>query len=183
MVTADAMGLIPANARIEKLDSSTMRQLMHWLSGAGIAKVAASELERSLEEKPELLEKIVEQLSDILEASPSSRHEWPRLVAILGVDQLARLLGISPASLRRYLVGRRETPDQVAHRLHFLALLVGDLAGAFNEIGIRSWFHRKLSLLGGVSPSELLKGSWSPDDRGPKRLRELTRSLVAFPAT
>ena len=31
----------------------------------------------------------------------------------------------------------------IAGRLHFLATVVGDLAGAYNEIGIRRWFERR----------------------------------------
>jgi predicted transcriptional regulator len=34
---------------------------------------------------------------------------------------LARLLGISPASVRRYAATTRETPDDVAARLHHIA--------------------------------------------------------------
>ena len=68
--------------------------------------------------------------------------EWPALHRVLGPDLLARLLQISTVSLRRYQSGARKTPDDVAVRLHALALMVGDLAGAYNDAGIRRWFAR-----------------------------------------
>jgi hypothetical protein len=71
----------------------------------------------------------------------------------------------------------------VAARLHFLALVVGDLAGSYNDVGIRRWFHRKRTLLDGRSPASLLKGEWDPDEEGPARVRQLARDLVSLSAT
>jgi hypothetical protein len=37
--------------------------------------------------------------------------------------------------------------------VHFLSLIVGDLTGAYNEIGIRQWFERKREIwLSGMIP-------------------------------
>src|SRR5260370_42522075 len=96
---------------------------------------------------------------------------------------LARLLGIPPASVRRYAAAARETPDNVAARLEWLALIVGDLAGAYNEIGIRQWFERKRSQLDGRTPAQLLTGHWKPDDTGPQKVRALAAALSGSPAT
>ena len=82
----------------------------------------------------------LQRLNDALDASPVPASEWPGLVNILGIDLLARLVGVSAVSVRRYASGNRPTPDDIAARLHFLALVVGDLAGAYNDIGIRRWF-------------------------------------------
>jgi hypothetical protein len=49
-----------------------------------------------------------------------------------------------------------------------LSLIVGDLSGAYNEIGMRQWFDRKRAQLGGRAPSDLLKGHWKPDHPGPR---------------
>jgi hypothetical protein len=46
-----------------------------------------------------------------------------------GETLLAALVGRSDASLRRYASGQRETPQGVAERPHWLALVVGELAG------------------------------------------------------
>jgi hypothetical protein len=64
-----------------------------------------------------------------------------------------------------------------------VALIVGDLAGAYNEVGIRRWFGRKRSALGGKTPAALLAADWNPDDSGPQKVRELARSLVSLSAT
>ena len=102
--------------------------------------------------------------------------EWPALQEVLGADLLASLVGISASSVQRYLGGARTTPDAVAVRLHFLALVVADLAGAYNDIGVRRWFGRPRKRLGGSSPAQLLAGGWWPDDDGPNRVRELAAS-------
>jgi hypothetical protein len=85
--------------------------------------------------------------------------------------------------LKRYQSGERDTPDDVAARLHFLALVVSDLAGSYNDIGVRRWFQRKRTLLDGRAPVTLLKGHWDPDDEGPMRVRQLARELVSLSAT
>jgi len=109
--------------------------------------------------------------------------EWNRLTDFLGLPLLSRLLGISAVSIRRYKAAARTTPDDVADRLHFLSLVVGDLGGAYNEIGIRQWFERKRTQLDGRTPLDSLKTRWKPTQPGPRRLRDLARALVASPAT
>ena len=98
-------------------------------------------------------------------------------------EPLASLLGISVTSLRRYASSERETPDAVAVRLHHLALIVGDLAGAYNEVGIRRWFDRTRAALDGKSPAAVLAGEWNPDDAAPRKVRDLARSLVTLSTT
>ena len=114
---------------------------------------------------------------------PLPAFEWKHLIRVLGVDVLERLLGISAVSIRRYARTIRTTPDDVAGRLHWLALIVGDLAGAYNEIGIRQWFDRKRAQLDGRTPAHLLARGWKPDDPGPQRVRGLAHALVGSPAT
>ena len=95
-----------------------------------------------------------------LDESPVPANEWPALHKVLGPELLARLVGISASSMRRYLSGIRPTPDAVAARLHFLALVVGDLAGAYNDVGVRRWFERSRQRLGGSAPARLLAEDW-----------------------
>jgi len=87
------------------------------------------------------------------------------------------------SSLKRYVSGERDTPDDVAARLHFLALVVGDLAGSYNPIGIRRWIHRKRTRLDGRPPAALLRGNWDPDEEAPRRIRQLATELVSLSAT
>lgn len=122
-------------------------------------------------------------LLDVLEESPLPSTEWVGLERVLGADLLAGLVGVSPSSLRRYAAGTRHTPDDVATRLHFLALVVGDLAGSYNDFGVRRWFSRRRSQLGGQAPADLLQGAWDPQEEGPENVRRLAAALLGAPAT
>jgi hypothetical protein len=180
---ADAMGLLPQDEVIENLDVKTLSLVLRHLAKAGIGRHFSHDLVEPSWSDAAKLEKLLGQLTDALEESPVPAHEWHRLADVLGVDQLAQLLGISPSSVRRYKAHARTTPDDVAARLHFLALIVGDLAGAYNDIGIRRWFERARTLLDNRSPAQLLRREWSPNDPGPRKVRDLARSLVTAPAT
>ncbi len=67
-----------------------------------------------------------------VEQTPLPETEWSALVDLLGLDLLASMTGVSPSSVRRYAAGSRETPDDVAGRLHFIALVLADLRGSYN---------------------------------------------------
>jgi len=177
---ADAMGLIPADERIDTLDFRTFQKIIKHVHRAGIARAVNFSFNGN-EAGP--LEHALQQLNTALEDSPAPEYEWVRLTAILGVDLLSRLLGISTVSLRRYKASARATPDDVAARLHFLTLIAGDLGGAYNEIGIRQWFERKRAQLGSRSPAQILRGSWQVRADGPMQIRDLARSLTASPCT
>ncbi len=177
---ADAMGLLPVNERIETLDLSSFRNAVRHIHRAGIARNVQLDL---INASGPNLERTLEHLNLALEESPVPQFEWNRLAEALGLDLLARLLGISPSSVRRYRANARTTPDDVAERLHFLSLLAGDLAGAYNEIGIRQWFERKRAQLDGRTPLDWLKGRWKPTQPGPRRVQDLARALTASPAT
>lgn len=105
------------------------------------------------------------------------------VVAPFDSPAIARLTCVSQASLRRYVRSARATPDDVAARVHFLALVVGHLAGAYNDIGVRRWFDRERSLLGGRSPASLLGAGWAPDTPGPRAIRALAEALQDAPTT
>ena len=104
------------------------------------------------------------------------------VLVVVGVVVFA-LVHLTPGDPAAVILGDRATPDAVAARLHHLALVVGDLAGSYNDIGIRRWFRRKRSQLDGQPPAALLARDWDPDDEGPRRVRELARSLVDLAAT
>jgi hypothetical protein len=108
---------------------------------------------------------------------------WPILADLFGVDPLAELVGISPESAQRCLAGERVTSDAVAARLRWTALLVRDLAGSYNEFGIRRWFARPRTQLGGKAPADVLAGEWSPGDSGPRNVRAIATSLLDAAAT
>jgi len=179
---AEAMGLVEPGA-MERADADTIRRLGARLRKVGVATSAVDQLNNVDAPTAEELADLLELMIGALESSPVPKFEWNGLARVLAVEDLAALLNVSPSSLKRYQSGERDTPDAVAARLHFLALLVGDLAGSYNDIGIRRWFHRKRTLLGDRAPAALLKGDWDPDEEGPSRVRQLARELTSLSAT
>jgi hypothetical protein len=119
----------------------------------------------------------VQRLAAALEDSAAPAAEWPAMRAVFGDEMLGALVEVSPASLRRYAGGERATPQEVADRLHWLALVVADLAGAYNEFGMRRWFERPRTQLGGKSPRQLLGRRWHVDGEAAQRVRALASVL------
>ena len=175
------MGLL--SRPITCLDDTAMEGLETGMAEAGIGQSFLSELHRLSCFDPARLSTLLERINEALDESPAPAHEWRTLQDKLGLDLLAKLLGISQSSARRYLSGSRSTPDTVAARLHFLAFIVGDLAGAYNDIGVRRWFDRPRKRLDGNPPARLLADRWLPHDEGPQRVRELAHTLVSSPVT
>jgi len=164
-------------------DLGAVRQLATHVRRAGVASATAAALNNVEPPTGEELASLLRTLIAALEASPVPKFEWAGLVRVLDAEQLASLLAVSLSSLSRYQSGERDTPDAIAARLHFLALVVSDLAGSYNDVGIRRWFGRKRTALDGRTPAQLLAGEWDPDDAGPARVRELARELVTLSAT
>jgi len=180
---ADAMGLLAESEALVTLDLPAMRHIAAEMSAAGIAGGLAAQLGATKATDARRLAEILRGVNDALDASPLPQHEWTKLRERFDTQGLAQLVHVSPASVRRYAARERPTPDSVAARVHFLALVVGDLAGAYNDIGIRRWFGRKRAALGGRAPAELLAPGWSPDHQGPRKVRDLAGSLLTSPAT
>jgi hypothetical protein len=179
---AEAMGLIPADA-VTNAEPDSVRLLASRVRRAGIAAAAADQLHNVEAPSDEEVAGLLKTLIAALEASPVPKFEWSGLGRVFASEDLSALINVSLSSLKRYQSGERETPDDVAARLHFLALVVGDLAGSYNLIGVRRWFQRKRNLLDGRAPAALLKGDWDPDDEGPMRVRRLARELISLSAT
>ena len=183
LTRAEAMGLLPPTETIERLDMAMFRRLAGGIAEAGIGNGVLADLSASPRPSAQQLAGTLRRLNEALDASPTPFSEWRGVHDVLGGDVLAQLLGVSVSSLRRYHSGSRRTPDEIAARLHFLALVIGDLAGAYNDFGVRRWFQRPRKLLGSRSPAQLLRGTWRPEDPGPSRVRDLAAALVFSPAT
>ena len=179
---ADAMGIRDGDTGTT-VDGATVRRLMTHARTAGVARMPV--VEPGALEAPTQAElaSLLSLLMAALERSPVPAHEWPSLARVFEPEQLAGLVNVSLSSLRRYQHGARQTPDEVSERLHFLALVVADLAGAYNDIGIRRWFERPRALLGGKRPAALLAGNWDPEGPGAQKVRHLAQSFVAVSAT
>jgi hypothetical protein len=178
---AEAMGLVDPDP--SPPDSADVARLVRRVREVGIARGPALRFDNVEPPPADEVASLLRLVIEALEASPVAKYEWPAVSRVFESDQLASLVGISVSSLRRYLSGARETPDDVAARLHHVALVAGDLAGAYNDVGVRRWFDRKRSALGGKTPAALLSGEWNPEDAGPQKVRALAQSLVGLTAT
>jgi hypothetical protein len=180
---AETMGFL-GDDDIDRLGVSTVREVIEAMTEAGLAAGPGAVLHIPEDDiSREDIAEVLAELETILERSPAPDREWPILVDLFGIESLAALLDVSPVSVRRYARGDRATPDAVAARLHFLAMVVSDLSGAYNDYGIRRWFERTRSALGGSSARQMLTPGWNPEDAGPQQVRALARSLLGSPVT
>ena len=182
VMRADAMGLLTARA-IHRLDLAEWERVVRDVVRGGVGRGILAGHSGATAPESNRLRATLRRVNEALDASPVPASEWPAVQRVLGADLLARLLGVSAVSVRRYSSGARQIPDDVAARLHALALMVGDLTGAYNDAGIRRWFTRPRSALGSRAPVEVLTSAWQPDDPEPRRVRSLANALTASPAT
>ena len=112
------------------------------------------------------------------EHNPMPEFEWAPLRVVMTDELLAEPLGVSLQSIRRYAAGERDTPDDVAARLHFIALVNADLGGSYNERGIRRWWNRPRSTLGNRSPLSVLGAGFDPDSDVAAQVRSLSSALL-----
>ena len=172
-----ALGLIHADADAHVLDLKLIRGIAQEAARLGIGRDVALELQGSAVD-PAQLPGLIRRLDAALAGSPAPERELAGLWRVLGPEPLAALLGVSVISLRRYVAGDRTPPDTVAARGHWLAFVVSDLAGAYNEIGVRRWFERPRAQLAGRSPSQALGTGWDPDDAAAGQVAQLAAALV-----
>jgi hypothetical protein len=180
---AEAMGLLEGDrpADIEGAEEAErFATALRSLAAHGIAVDAAALMGRP-GRRPSLA-RVIEALDAVREAlqdSPIPDLELRHLQRIFGWDGLAELLHVSVGSLRRYASSQRETPDDVAARAHWLAGVVGDLRGAYNDAGVRRWFARPRKSLRGRRPAEVLGQPWDPNEASVAEVRELAAWLAA----
>lgn len=183
LIRADAMGLLRGEPPIRRLDLAALERVLKRVRRAsGIGRGVAVEL-ASARTSAAQIQRVLGRIYDELEQSPVPATEWQAVLELLGPELVTRLLGISPASVRRYAAAARSTPDDVAERLHFLALVTADLSSSYNEFGVRRWFERPRPQLNMRSPAQLLHGEWHADDAAPRSVRELARALTGPLAT
>lgn len=178
----DATGLLKLRDPVVDLRLSTLREAAHTAARAGIGRNAAAVLDTP-GVKPRLVLLALRELAAALEESPFPEAEARELGRLFGWESLATMVDSSPASLRRYASAKRETPDDVAGRLHLVAKVVGGLKGAYNETGIRRWFERPRTQLGGRAPRDVLHGEWTPDQSDVVKIRSLADSLLGAGST
>lgn len=168
---AEAMGLIDPAGQIS---GSRVFEALDALAEAGIGLATVDQAKVDADPR-----RAVEALNEALIESPTPRPTLRHLSDVIGLRDVARLVGTSEASARRYLAGTREVPDEVAWRLHVVALVVADLAGSYNAFGIRRWFSRSRPQLRGRAPRDILTGAWGPDSDDVRAVRELAAALIS----
>jgi uncharacterized protein (DUF2384 family) len=179
-----AMGFM-SSERITSLDAKTIARVVSALQEQKLASRTpldmaplmnsdAADLDPATAKR---MEAAVGQLVDVLGQSPAPSSEWATMREVLGDESLCRLVGVSDTSLRRYASNGRSTPQAVAERLHWLAMVVADLSGAYNNFGIRRWFERPRPQLDGLNPRETLGENWGVDDAAAERVRALAAVL------
>lgn len=172
-----AFGFIGQDEDLVPLDLALVRRIAREASKAGIGQDAALALLQG-DQRPDRLAGLIRRLDDALKESPHPDRELPELLRVFDREQVAELVGTSSVSLGRYQSGARRWPDELAARIHWLALVLSDLAGAYNDFGIRRWFERKRSQLRGRSPREVLGSAWDPGDPDVEQARELAAALA-----
>lgn len=188
---AEAMGLATRDDDLRPTPQEIDR-LLQALRHEKLARNSVRILEATRDQPPPLDEATLQRLRHALRSlretlrhNPLPQREWPALQRHFDPEHLARLLGISKSSVLRYARGERHTPDDVAARLHWLAIVVGYLVGSYNALGIRRWFARPRRTLDGASPEALLLGErpWSPDGDSARRIEELARASTGMTVT
>lgn len=168
----EAMGLLDPDLP-RGLSESAFVEALQALESAGLARRQVHAAMGSFADSD-----LLRSIDETIAGSPLPEQEWPAMTLMLGEDLLTRLVGASATSVGRYRRGGRSTPDPVAARLHFVVLIVADLAGSYNPRGVRRWFSRPRPQVGGQAPQDLLAGEWDPDDPGPQQVAALAASLV-----
>jgi hypothetical protein len=179
-----AMGLLSVG-EVTEFSPCSVRGLVVDLQQHGLARQAGITLAPLMQDGLQVwdaaterrLEHDLVQLAQALEDSPNPATEWPSMREALGDELLGSLLDVSASSLRRYAGGERATPEATAARLHWLAMVVSDLGGGYNTLGMRRWFERPRAQLEGRSPRAALGSAWTPDDGSAQRVRALAATL------
>lgn len=167
---AETVDLVPTSTK-PGIDLEDFEAAMTALAEQGIGRRFPPTRE------PANLRRIAEAALSSIEESPAPSVEWS-LTRVLG-DRLASLVGISTSSMTRYRTGARTTPDDIAERLHVVAQIVTDLAGSYNDYGIRRWFERPRGTLAGRAPAEILTGAWDPSAADVAQVRSLAAALTS----
>jgi hypothetical protein len=180
VLIADGLGLLPEGGTIERIDEDLIRDIARSSLSEGVALGTALAIleDTGVSTSAARWSALIEHLADALTGSPMPRRELTGLLRTYGHESLGQLLGISSASLRRYASGTRAVPDAVAARIHFLALVTTDLAGSYNDFGMRRWWERPRSALEGRSPRTVLGDDWDPDDPSVLAVAVLARALA-----
>jgi hypothetical protein len=167
LARAQTMGFCAEEFELTHVDAELLERLTACVQRAGVASEPAARVRIGLagRRRSRALARDLREMVEALDASPMPDGEWEPARELLGDDLLARLVGgVSQSSLRRYAGGSRATPDDIAWRLHVVARLLAALLGSYNAYGVRRWFERRRTSLGGLAPVQVLETAGDEDD-------------------
>jgi hypothetical protein len=176
---AEYVSCLPVGSVHLVLDAETIRSVGKCLAQARMPASRWTFLDGPDEVSTTRWREAVTAMNEQIEMSPQPAGEWGPVIGSLGEDMVAELLGVSVSSVRRYSAGNRATPQDAAERLHFLALLLADLAGSYNDYGIRRWFTRPRAALQGRRPVDVLGEGFDPEGQHAQQVQVLAASLIA----
>jgi hypothetical protein len=174
MTLAEILELVPYSPTLT-IDEYSIRRVLEVFEKAGVPAPALED-----HPSPDDLSKALHAEMSAIKDTPLPAIEWQPMLNLFG-DELESLVAASRLSIDSYRGG--ETPDNVAARLHTLTLIVMDLRGGYNALGIRDWFNRQRVQLHGHAPAEYLKREWSPGDDDIQQLIALAATVNDSVAT
>ncbi len=178
ILKAEAMGLVKEPVDTLNLNLDSIIDVARSVVNEGLGRRIVIDPLRWQDYEANDLRLKLNALCEVLEQSPIPEKEWPKVRELLTDSLLIGMLHISEPSLRRYTQGDRQTTDPVIMKLHWLALVLGDLLGSYNEMGARNWFIRARKSFNGKTPFQMLSAKdWNPDDEEPRKIREFVKSL------
>ncbi len=104
-------------------------------------------------------------------------EEWAAIREILGDGAVSQLVGVEPVTVALLADGQLLISAGVAERLNWLHSVLSDLAGAYDDFGVRRWFDRPRAQLNHQAPIQYLGGNWSPDHPSAIRVRTLAAAV------
>lgn len=178
LALVEATGAWQPRGVVEQLDLPLFEEALSSLSAVGVAGAAALEASGYAGKPSEDFAQWISHLREVVASSPIPDTELPKLDELFKTEPLAELLGIGASSLRRYLADMRPVPDDVANRVHVVTRIVGNLAGSYNERGIRHWFVRPRAQLHGRTPADVLHEAWDSEEDAARPVVELAAELA-----
>lgn len=176
------IGLI-GDTELQTVSLDGIKLLVSRLADQGVASLAKLQLADSLS-LGQLPSAYWRDINAALDHSPMPKQEWKSAQELFqDTDLIAQLTGVARSSVGRYIKGERATPDEVSERLHAVMMIAADLQGTLNPQGVRRWFTKRRSHIGGRAPIDLLGKNWTTDSEGYARVRELADKDLNFQAT
>jgi hypothetical protein len=103
--------------------------------------------------------------------------DWQQLNSVFERDDLERLLGVRVAAEAQKELPL-DQPNDLPVRVSFLAELIAVLSKSYTLTGVRQWFYRPRTPLGGQSPISLLSGEWRPGQDPARMIQDLARTTL-----